>query len=150
MTTPTRRLAALLSLLLAAVPACYDPERNSAPPSQAQGKADAPGANADGSDDAPECVGDCEICVHYCATMLACSADPPEGSACLDDCAGALAYSSEACSEARREAMRCVGALDCGGYSSPDACVAELAEFQSACEGEYDEQTRQPGLAVAS
>lgn len=145
------RLTALLPLLLSAVPACYDPEPV-ALPSAAPGKADAPGNTAmPGSGEGPSdaCVGDCEICVEYCATMITCSSEPPEPTACLEDCAGALAYSSDACSDARRDAMTCVGALDCSGFTAPNACSAELQRFQTACEGEYDEAEREPGLAVA-
>lgn len=137
------RLTAIFVALVALVPAsgCYAPERMTA----ADGST--PSETQTASDDA--CTGDCEVCASYCATMIVCASDPPTVQDCAFDCINALASSTDDCSDARRDAMECVGSLTCEEFSSDDACADAYGSFATACEGEYDEAPTQAPQMIA-
>jgi hypothetical protein len=127
------RLTAILVSILAFSPAagCYDPE---VPAAQTL----APSTSS--SEPADECTGDCQICADYCTTMIVCSTDPPSVQDCAFDCINALDSSTPECSDARRDAMSCVGALSCEEFASTGPCTSEFESFEIACDGEYDEE----------
>jgi hypothetical protein len=125
------RLAPLLVTLLAALTAtgCYAPERM---------PASTTGTQSQTAED--ECTGDCQVCADYCTAMILCSADPPTVQDCAYDCFNALDASTPDCTEARRDAMECVGALSCEEFSSTSVCASEFETFEIACDGEYDDE----------
>lgn len=137
------RLTALLVSILALAPAtgCYDPEMPA-------GQVPAPSTSS--SEPADECTGDCQICADYCTTMIVCSSDPPSVQDCAFDCINALDSSTPECSDARKDAMSCVGTLTCEEFASEGPCAAELEDFTVQCEGEYDEEPMDAPTMIAS
>jgi hypothetical protein len=138
------RLAAIFAVF-AVLPAvgCYAPDRMPAGMPQQSAAQQEPDAPVD------ECVGDCQICADYCATMIVCSTDPPQAQDCLEDCFYALDASTPECSDARRDAMECVGSLTCDEFVTEGSCAGEFEDFTVQCEGEYDEESEEAPRMIA-